>query len=543
MGKIDTINSCLLEFLEYDDFGSKIFRNKFHPYIVIGKKFLKLNKYSKDDFLSLFHEPHIDYTIHRHNIYLQKDFDNYLKDNFHGNFIVYLSYHQSEKLIKYDKNLKIFGISWIFPWSFAAIKNRFQCYMADTTFKSMKPYTLTILQIIISNESIPVGISVFPTETSSSYNRLFNHLQKCILELDKSFILNNAQNRIICDLGSGLKKFASDNSLELKYCHRHLIEKFGSSSLFGNWVSRIIKTNTQEEFLNLRDIVIKEILIRFPNTVMQIQINTIEYYETNLNQNKLLHKLFDLLGVHLLNGKENKMKTNVWARWNRYGCPTTSNSVESINMHINQKIPNQGTFFDRLKNVESVLMNKFSNFENNFGNNFRKYVESLKKKQSLKQLNVGDCKCGQYLFYSSLFNYENTPCIHTIQNFLIKFKDVKLPLNNFNINTNLFIKDGQKFETALDTLPNSWNEDNDNTNIHERNKINKKKIQIANLDPKNRISWDIIYSIKILISKKIWKGKKQAIISYVLNNGHNIDIENHDQLAQWRMSAYSFAGI
>ena len=37
--------------------------------------------------------------------------------------------------------------------------------------------------------------------------------------------------------------------------------------------------------------------------------------------------------------------------------------------------------------------------------------------------------------------------------------------------------------------------------------------------------------------------KKQAIISYVLNNGHNIDIENHDQLAQWRMSAYSFAGI
>ena len=88
--------------------------------------------------------------------------------------------------------------------SFAAIQNRFQCYMADTTFKSMKPYTLIILQIIISNESIPVGISVFPIETTSSYNRLFNHLQKCILELDKSFIINDVQNRIICDLGSGL---------------------------------------------------------------------------------------------------------------------------------------------------------------------------------------------------------------------------------------------------------------------------------------------------------------------------------------------------
>ena len=53
----------------------------------------------------------------------------------------------------------------------------------------------------------------------------------------------------------------------------------------------------------------------------------------------------------------------MWARWERFGCPTTSNSIESINRHINEKIPLKGTFFDRLKNVHNVLFNKYKNFD------------------------------------------------------------------------------------------------------------------------------------------------------------------------------------
>ena len=164
---------------------------------------MKLNNYEMNDFLSLFQEKHISQTIHLHDKYLQKNFYKYLNDNFHGNFIIYTTSQISDYLVKFDENSKLFGISWIFPWTSSILRNYFQCFMTDTTFKSMKPYTLTLLNIIISNESIPIGISVFPTETYYSYQRLYDHLKKYMN--NHQLNINGLQKRIVCDLGSGLK--------------------------------------------------------------------------------------------------------------------------------------------------------------------------------------------------------------------------------------------------------------------------------------------------------------------------------------------------
>ena len=538
---------CSLFFDEHINFGTKEFTNKIHPYVVIGKKFLKLNNYEMNDFLSLFsHSKLINIMIKKRNNYLQLNFETFLRNNFHGDFIVYLSGDtnlKQDRLMKFDDKHKVFGISWNFPWTYAALQTKFQCFMADTTFKCMKPYTLTLFTIIISNESIPICVSIFPTETFNSYQRLYLHLKEILIKFSSNFDFDSNQKRIVCDLGSGLKKFALTNNFDLKYCHRHLIEKYGSSSIFGNWVSRIIKTNTYDEFLIIRNIIIKEVLIRYPNSVYR-HITFDEYFETNQYNVKLLHKLFDLLGVHLLNNKENKMKYNMWAKWNRYGCPTTSNSIESINMHLNQNIPHKGTFFNRLKNVETVLKNRFMNFENKFGNNFTNYVENLKNKQSYFQTKVGECKCGQYLYYSSLFNYDDTPCIHTINDYIAKFNNTRPPMVNLNINPTALIQDNIRYENVQDILPESWINTNKYKNSSRRDFFIKKEIkELSNPDQKFNISWDIIYSIKYMIPKKDWQGKKQEIISYVLNLGQTVDINNTDQLAYWRMNAYGFAGI
>ena len=57
------------------------------------------------------------------------------------------------------------------------------------------------------------------------------------------------------------------------------------------------------------------------------------------------------------------------------------------------------------------------------------------------------------------------------------------------------------------------------------------------------IGWDIIYSIKNIISKESWKKNKERIIFYVLSDSFNMDINNLEQIASWRIKSYIYAGI
>ena len=104
-------NCYMLDFIETVNFGGRKFTNPHHPYIVLGKKLNKLNNYQTNDFLSLFREEHIYQTLHNHDKYVQSNFPKYLKDNFHGDFVIYLTDNSSYNLIKYDKNANVFGIS------------------------------------------------------------------------------------------------------------------------------------------------------------------------------------------------------------------------------------------------------------------------------------------------------------------------------------------------------------------------------------------------------------------------------------------------
>ena len=154
-----------IEFYE-EPFGAKLFES-IHPYIIIGKKFLKINNYQNSDFLSLFQNDIIRKAIKRHDRYLQSDFFTYLKENFKGSFKLYLTKYKYEKLLNINDDNYLFGLTWIFTWAISSIATEsFSCFMTDTTFKSIKPYSLTLILIIISNESLPIGLAIFPTETA-----------------------------------------------------------------------------------------------------------------------------------------------------------------------------------------------------------------------------------------------------------------------------------------------------------------------------------------------------------------------------------------
>jgi hypothetical protein len=73
----------------------------------------------------------------------------------------------------------LYGFVCVFPWVLDILRQA-RCLMTDTTFKSLRPYTLSILLAIIANESVPIAFSVSPTETTGSYARIFDLIDEII---------------------------------------------------------------------------------------------------------------------------------------------------------------------------------------------------------------------------------------------------------------------------------------------------------------------------------------------------------------------------
>jgi hypothetical protein len=81
----------------------------------------------------------------------------------------------------------MFSTIVVFPWAVDLLFQRPQCAMTDTTFKSVKPYTLAILHLIFANESIPIAFSIAPSETWLSYTRIYYILLERLLAVSHAF--------------------------------------------------------------------------------------------------------------------------------------------------------------------------------------------------------------------------------------------------------------------------------------------------------------------------------------------------------------------
>ena len=248
--------------------------------------------------------------------------------------------------------------------------------------------------------------------------------------------------------------------------------------------------------------------------ISSIIINEIKVFCQLKNPGDLNQEKLDKL-LMILNLKQPDFEhcPERWAKWLRPGCPTTTNSLESIHGHINSTIPNKGSFFDRLKNVQNVIFSRFANRNQWHGYNFRNYVKKLKKIHLNEQKKLGECNCGDYnIFHANLYQNINTPCKHTIVDFCEKFPNIHFDQILPEISNQFIVNDNISVFEVKDELPENWKENNEE---RSREFVSKKNNYLNSLDKKYKIAWDIIYSIRNMIPKLIWKEKKEFIISIV----------------------------
>jgi hypothetical protein len=270
---------------EVAEFGT-ISHPAIHPYIQMGKKLFKQNEYRNSPILSLFADPHIAKSLKKHQKLLQTHFQEYINNNFTGSIIIYSTLHRSDNLVELSTGVNLFGLTWIFPWAISVLLESPSCLMTDTTFKVLKPYTMAILHIIRFNESIAIGLSISPSETASSYQRILNHLVQImnLFHIDKDVI---QKLPLVADQGTALVSFAKTNHIDIKFCHRHMIEAAGASSRVGNWVARLLQAQNPEEFDIISTTIKLEIHIHYfpePN-----QKEAIGYYKMTAAKEDIFH--------------------------------------------------------------------------------------------------------------------------------------------------------------------------------------------------------------------------------------------------------------
>ena len=337
----------------------------------------------------------------------------------------------SEKVIR--------SIVWIMPW-FSQILNYIQFIELDTSFKACKPYAFSIFHGIIFNSTIPFAITISYTENEELFEFLYKGFEKFQIN---SNILNNKQ--ALSDMGPSIISFCFSHDININFCHRHIIERFGANSGVVFWVRKILKCKTKKEFLIIREEINKKIEV-FINK----KYNSAEF---DLDDEPRLKELKNMLllpeKVEQNEFAEDIIKSNYylprWVNWIRrdYHMPRCSNHAEGFHGNINTTLNTRGikTFKNGFCKIIDFIVNYLQYRKETYCLSFQKKhskkiqkVRNFLKEDSDFYLKCSNevCDCEDQLFNLMIYGID-FPCVHTVLSKLISSEFFENFFDDFHI--------------------------------------------------------------------------------------------------------------
>ena len=264
----------------------------------------------------------------------------------------------------------------------------------DCSFFVLGPYVYCIPMGIICNESVPLGLSIGPTEHRLVYQQFYQFIHK----LDPESYNKLIEIPVLSDEGSALKRFCKDNNLVQKFCYRHLINKFGANTPLGGLVKGLLFCKSKEEFETMWDTL---------KTAITKELN-----ETSELHRKQFLKLFPCEYDEGLKLYINPQSTQ--AMWLRYGVPTCTNHAESAHSHLNQAAHSCKLYKKRLEIILDYIQNRLKNFI--LRRNLHDAICHLRIIAVRNKAQPSDhCNCNT-TFKSHLYGVD-FPCVHKVNDF------------------------------------------------------------------------------------------------------------------------------
>jgi hypothetical protein len=279
----------------------------------------------------------------------------------------------------------------------------------DTTFKVIRRYHTAILMGVSHNVGIPLAVSFGPNESIELYDTFYTAFDSLNIDL-RIYILES-------DQGSALKAVGTRHTRHL-FCLRHVLKSLENKcGRFASLVGNLIRARSRKEL---------DVLI---------ELYTPDWAEVCQNaaeEEKQLRRCLAKVGLVMRDGTlcyEDAERT----RWKQVSMlervgthmPTTSNTIECTNGHLNGDTPRHNTFWGSLHRIAGIFSVKIENFSECVWHNL-KYErgkaerrcalvlpERMKCEMEFFQTNERDCLCGETKFPTDMYRVQ-VHCSHRL---------------------------------------------------------------------------------------------------------------------------------
>jgi hypothetical protein len=327
---------------------------------------------------------------------------------------------------------RICAFAWVPQWGVSAAENA-GYFQLDASFYGTRPYCYCVVQALIHNEAVPVALVVGPTEKHYLYEVAYECLEKAGVSRE---MLNKP---VLSDQGSGLRAFCKSRGIEQFFCHRHLIEKFGSSSLCGELVAQALFCKTKQEFEAYLEQAVSDIARAIESEVITEAAGK---------------ELLKFLGYKDGNSNNDPIAFE-HGMWNRagLGISTCSNHAERFHRSVNSvtilKDPSE-----RLRGIRQCMNDRFIQYDGRKKDGkgprrqAKEELQKLRKKAERllpgeKSEKCQNAKCEERCAtFAKRFGLDSFPCKHTFEHICLddkgnfKFKFDRLPIIQVNIDLN-----------------------------------------------------------------------------------------------------------
>jgi hypothetical protein len=285
--------------------------------------------------------PYSQFLMHRqHREQANKDPLGFLSANTKGWMKVFLTKQADtlmEKVVYNNKPHWIFGFTQVLPWCLHVLTQcGANCVELDATFDILGPYVLETLTAIVRNEGMPIAQAVFPSETEVSYRRLYDHVKEVAKRCGYPENVLTVKP-LVTDHAAALTALAESLSLEHKLCLAHLIRNTGKGTIAGRWAYSILFSNTPEEC--------RENVLRVRADIDELAPEQAARWRDPKKHYTLKRILTAVESEfrptpHAFDLRQDwnvvpSLALKTWAKWLSQGCPTTTNSEESIHRWLN----------------------------------------------------------------------------------------------------------------------------------------------------------------------------------------------------------------
>jgi hypothetical protein len=376
-----------------------------HPFRIFGKYILKnysqyLNE-SEIEFLKAHCYSLSAQYIHR---LLEKHVDSLesLINHTTGKFILFCREPKQNPLLIY-KSMDVCQLTYIYPFALSILQQA-EYFELDASFQAIDSFIYSVILVIISNESFPIGLQISPSEKALHYSTFFDEIRNLFPEI----VLEGRD--YLSDQGKQLIGFVKSIEGNHHFCYRHILENLGSDSFAAIIVQRMLWCSTLEEYSNLLPQAfadLHQLVIADAITPNQVSIIT-ALFEFDFHDSYFIPQ--DQFNI--------SYPQALWSRKEK-GISTCSNHVERLHRTINAKTKRIN---DRVTCIGEILKVIDDRFKSAAKFNGRQGKEKFKSLQKLaEQLNlppIDDCPvagCGWSEIYSKRFGVNNFPCIHMVK--------------------------------------------------------------------------------------------------------------------------------